>query len=114
MIQDKLYICILDGVPDTMVPVLVAHSVLRHHLSFNSVNPRYDNWLKDSFKKCVVSVNKKEFSKILNLSNTVGSCEETVLNGETSCVTIIAHKEEHNVLKYAKLWLPNKEKHNDL
>ena len=32
MNKDKMYICVLDTVPDYIVPTLVAHATLRHHL----------------------------------------------------------------------------------
>lgn len=48
----KLYIAVLDEVPDFITPTLVAHAVLGAHLAF-SENTSYRAWLKDSFKKCV-------------------------------------------------------------
>ena len=108
--MDKLYICVLDSFPDYMTPTLVAHAVLRHHLSmefkFPADRARYDNWLKHSFKKCVVRVNRKEFDKIMMLEGCVESCENNTLDGEVSCLTVIANTNEHNVLKFAKLWKP--------
>lgn len=66
----KLYIAVLDEVPDFMVPTLVAHSVLGAHLEFNTTcfkyseeQLRYKKWLTESFRKCVVRVNRKEFEK---------------------------------------------------
>lgn len=47
-----------------------------------------------------------EFNKIRKLPNTVEYLENNTLNGEVSCVTIIAETNEHNVLKFAKLWKP--------
>lgn len=105
MNKDKLYICVLDEFPDYMTPTLVAHATLRHHLE-SSLDDRYIDWLNDSFKKCVVKVNRKEFDKIRKLPNTTESWENNTLNGEVSCVTIIAETNEHNVLKFAKLWKP--------
>ena len=108
--MDKLYICVLDSFPDYMTPTLVAHAVLRHHLSmefkFPADRDRYDNWLKHSFKKCVVRVNRKEFDKIMMLEGCVESWENNTLDGEVSCLTVIANTNEHNVLKFAKLWKP--------
>lgn len=107
--MDKLYICVRDDFPDYMTPTLVAHAVLRHHLieeqgvELNDYY-RYKEWLNDSFKKCVVRVNKKEFAKIKDLPNVVESWENNTLGGEVSCLTIVANNTEHNVLKYAKLW----------
>lgn len=89
-----------------MTPTLVAHATLRHHLE-NYLDKRYVNWLNDSFKKCVVRVNKKEFEKIRKLTTITESWENNTLNGEVSCLTIIAKTDEHNVLKFAKLWKPD-------
>lgn len=105
MNQDKLCICVRDDFPDYMVPTLVAHAVLRHHAVFCGFE-RYDNWLLESFKKCVVRVNRKEFDKIRSLPDVGEAWENTTLNGELSCLTIVAHTQEHNVLKFAKLWKP--------
>ena len=110
MNNDKMYICVLDTVPDYIVPTLVAHATLRHHLFEVAGNlrdyDRYISWVHDSFKKCVVSVNQKEFDKIRLLPNIVESFENKTLNGDISCVTVIAHKDEFNVLKFAKFWKP--------
>lgn len=109
--DDKLYICVIDKFPDYMTPTLVAHAVLRHHMIMSLRNPedrtRYDEWLNESFKKCVVRVNQKEFDKIMMLDDVVNSWENNTLDGEVSCLTVVAHTEEHNVLKFAKLWKPN-------
>ena len=112
VLDDKLYICVRDDFPDYMTPTLVAHAVLRHHIieeqrdDVNGINDydRYIKWLNDSFKKCVVRVNKKEFAKIKQLPNVVESWENNTLGGEVSCLTIVANTNEHNVLKFAKLW----------
>lgn len=41
----KLYIAVLNEVPDFMVPTLVAHSMLGAHLAFDQ-DLIYDKWLK--------------------------------------------------------------------
>jgi peptidyl-tRNA hydrolase len=64
----KLYIAVLDTVPDFMVPTLVAHSVLGAHLEFSEhheFETSYNLWLNQAFKKVVLRVNQKEFDKIL-------------------------------------------------
>lgn len=108
--DDKLYICILDEFPDYMTPTLVGHAVLRHHMVMGcrkeEYRKRYDEWIKNSFKKCVVRVNRKEFDKIMMIPDTVESWENNTLGGEVSCLTVVANTEEHNVLKFAKLWKP--------
>ena len=111
----KLYIAVLDEVCDFIVPTLVAHSMLgahlewvRPHLSDPSV---YDQWLHESFRKCVVRVNRKEFEKISKLPLTYLGHENTTLNGEKSCAVVypVWSNNLPNVLKFAKLWSPKNE-----
>lgn len=116
----KMYIAVLDEVPDHMVPVLVAHAVLGAHLEFsrgfianedNEVNPYkgYLRWLDYSFKKCVLRVNRKEFEKIKALPFVYLAHENTTLSAEKSCAVVMPFDTESpNVLKFAKLWSPKK------
>jgi len=70
----KLYIAVLDEMPDFMVPTLVAHAVLAAHLQFvqDADAESYKNWLEHSFRKVVVKVNQKEFDKIAQLKCYLG------------------------------------------
>lgn len=105
----KLYIAVLDEFPDFMVPTLVAHSVLSAHLKFSG-DPIYDNWLNNSFKKCVVRVNQKEFNKISALGAVHLGHEVNTLDGKPSCAVVRPYAEQRdipNVLKFAKLWRPS-------
>lgn len=103
----KLYIAVLDEFPDYMTPTLVAHAVLGAHLKFQD-NINYRTWLKDSFKKCVVRVNNKEFEKICQLPDVYLAHENHTLNAKKSCAVAIPceNKDLPNVLKFAKLWKP--------
>lgn len=103
----RLYIAVLDEFPDYMTPTLVAHAVLGAHLKFNG-NPQYQDWLSNSFKKCVVRVNRKEFEKICNLPDVYLGHENNTLNGEKSCAVVLPTVDNllPNVLKFAKLWKP--------
>lgn len=113
----RLYIAVLDEVPDFIVPTLVAHTMLGAHLEYTreyaansnkGVNPyvNYCDWLADSFKKCVVRVNKKEFDKIAAIPYTYLGHENTTLGGMKSCAVPIPTRDLPNVLKFAKLWKP--------
>lgn len=115
----RLYIAVLDDVPDFMVPTLVAHSVLGAHLKFSEKYispeytdweyPEYMDWLENSFKKCVVRVNQKEFDKISALPNCHLGHENTTLDGRKSCAIPLPYYSQDdipNVLKYAKMWKP--------
>jgi len=103
----KMYICVLDEFPDYMTPTLVAHAVLGAHLQFQN-DRHYNNWLRMSFKKCVIRVNQKEFDKIAALDNVYLGHENTTLDGRKSCAVTYTKLTEElpNVLKFAKLWKP--------
>ena len=98
----------------------MAHTVLGAHLKFSaqkldtywggteSAYPQYITWLENSFKKCVVRVNQKEFDKIAALPNVFIGHEKNTLEGRDSCIVVcpMPNNELPNVLKFAKLWSP--------
>ena len=117
----KLYICVLDEFPDYMTPTLVGHAVLGAHKMFTTANdfadvvdqgvykyPNYVDWFENSFKKCVVRVNQREFDKIAALPNVYLAHENNTLEGRKSCAVVCPMPDEElpNVLKFAKLWKP--------
>lgn len=102
----KMYIAVLDTVPDHMVPVLVAHTVLGGHLSFEH-DLSYQNWLYNSFKKVVLKVNAKEFRKICQIEGIYLGHENSTLNGTDSCAILCPREEYPNVIKFGKMWKPN-------
>ena len=108
----KMYIAVLDEFPCYMVPTLVAHSVLAAHLTFENSpyedGHRYNDWLKNSFKKVTVRVNQKEFAKIAALPNVHIGHEKNTLEGKDSCIVVCPMQDNElpNVLKFAKLWSP--------
>lgn len=109
MTHSKMYIAVLDEAPDYMVPTLVAHSVLNAHFHFcDEDDGTYDNWLCNSFRKVVVRVNSKEYDKIKSTLTHWEGHENTICNGEGSCLVILPMMSDAvpNVLKYAKLWAP--------
>lgn len=107
----KLYIAVLDNVPDHMVPVLVAHSILGAHFKFSRMllpDDRYQVWKNESFRKVVVRVTPKEFMTIIEDHPCYLGYENTVNNGTDSCVIPLPvwHSDVPPVLKFAKLWKP--------
>ena len=104
----KLYIAVLDEFPDYMTPTLVAHSILGAHLQMQH-NELYNTWLNESFRKCVIKVNRKEFEKIIALGDTYIGHENNTLNGIDSCVIPLPVYSDNipKVLRFAKLWTPN-------
>ncbi len=101
----RMYIAILDEFPDYMTPTLVAHAVLGAHIQF-SKKLDYEDWLENSFRKCVVRVNQKEFDKISELPDVYLAHENKTLDGRKSCAVVCPRAENPNVLTYAKLWKP--------
>ncbi len=105
MNNSKMYIAVLDEFPDYMVPTLVAHTILGAHMEFEA-NRYYENWLKNSFRKCVIRVNQKEFDRIKLLDSVYVGHENKTLEGKASCIVVCPREENPNVLKFAKLWKP--------
>ena len=104
----KMYIAVLDQVPDFITPTLVAHAVLGAHLVFQNIIT-YNLWLNNSFKKVVVKVNQKEFDKIASLECVYLAHESTTLEGKKSCIVVCPRQETPNVLNFSKLWKPHNE-----
>ena len=109
----KMYIAVLEEVPDFIVPTLVAHAVLGYHINqeYNKDSSKesvlYYSWFEESFKKCVVKVNHKEFDKISALTGVGLFHENKTLDGKKSCAIIVVDENIPNVLKFAKLWKPS-------
>ena len=104
-----MYIAVLDEFPDYMTPTLVAHSVLNAHVKFQEI-PEYQKWFAESFKKCVVRVNQKEFDKIAQLPNVHLGHENNTLDARKSCAVVCpVDNNLPNVLKFAKLWKPKQD-----
>jgi peptidyl-tRNA hydrolase len=110
--MNKMYIAVLDEVPDHMVPVLVAHAVLGAHMywtySVTDVDLNvYDEWVEGSFRKVVLKVNRKEFEKMRILAQVYEAHENTTLDGNTSALVLCPRAIWPNVVKFAKMWKPN-------
>lgn len=103
----KLYIAVLDEVPDYIVPTLVAHTILNADKAFSDL-PLYRKWKTESYKKCVCRVNRKEFDKIAALPGTFLGYENHTLGGTMSCAIAVPVENEDlpKVLMFAKLWAP--------
>ena len=105
MVNMKMYIAVLASVPAHMGPVLVARTVLNAHMQFSAI-VSYNDWFLHSFKKCVLSVNEKEFSKIAELPDVSIGHENKTLTGGPRRIVVSPRGEYSNVLKFAKLWSP--------
>lgn len=106
--NNKVYIIVLDQVPDHMVPVLVAHSILGAHFKFYGNNV-WNCWLKESFRKCVVSLPKKVFDRLPTIipeKSIYFGHENKTLGGIDSCAVILPMEEYPKEISFAKLWSP--------
>jgi len=105
MRESRLYIAVLDEVPANKVPLVIAHTMLGAHLHFEHLQ-QYEDYVVQSFRKCIVKVNRKEFKKISELPDVYLGHENTTLGGEKSCAIPlpVLNKDLPNVLKYAKLY----------
>lgn len=111
----RLYIAVKDNVPDHMVPVLVAHTVMNANDFFSShlhlwTQTKFIEWKKKCFKKCVVKVNQKEWDNLFKMGIPLFcGYESTVNEGLDSCAIPlpVEDKDLPNVLKYAKMWKPD-------
>uniref|UniRef100_A0AB39CE72 Endolysin n=1 Tax=Pseudomonas phage HRDY3 TaxID=3236930 RepID=A0AB39CE72_9VIRU len=111
----KMYIAVLTDAPDYMVPTLVAHSVLNAHEYFTDTEYRtteqlqtYHEWQHMWFRKVVLRVNRREFTKIRETLLCWAGHENTICNAEPSCLVVfpVEHDNVPNVLKFAKMWKP--------
>lgn len=104
----RMYIAVIDEFPDHMVPTLVAHTILNAHMVMYDEYAEYREWLHQSYRKCVIRVNQKEFDRIKKMPGTHLGWENTTLGGKKSCAILVpmATEELPNVLTYAKLWKP--------
>ncbi|STZ08895.1 Uncharacterised protein [Moraxella caprae] len=108
-VLSKMYVAVLDDVPDYMTPTLIAHAVLSAHLKFSSrtEDEIYQDWLAHSFRKVIIRVNQKEFDKISQLPCHL-AFESTILNAKHCCAVLYPMLPQNtpNVLKFAKMWKP--------
>lgn len=102
----KMYILILDDVPDNFAPVVAAHASLIGHLNWYNVRESYDEWLATSFRKCVVKVNQKEFDKAKKFNDSFVSTEAGLDGGEVAIV-LCPREDYPKPVKFYRLWKPN-------
>ena len=99
-----MYILVLDNVPDEFVPVITAHASLACYLR-NSDNPHMIDWLENSFKKCIVKVNQKEFNKAKEFEGCT-VMTESALDGQEVAIALTPrpHEDWPKPVRFYKLW----------
>lgn len=103
--NNKVYIAVLDAVPDHMVPVLVAHTILSLNDDFCD-NLQYIAWKLMSYRKCVLRVNQREFDRIAQMEHVTIGRENKTLQAMDSCIACVPREDWPNVIKFAKTWAP--------
>lgn len=97
----KMYIVIKDTVPLGIAVNAAAHASLIGYLEFQHL-PEVQEWLKHSFKKVVVTANKKEFDNCKQLPNMKVVTEST-LDGMEVAVVLSPRKDWPNCVKFLRL-----------
>lgn len=100
----KMYIIVLNTVPDKLVPVITAHASLACYKKFED-NENMIQWISGIFKKVVCVVNETEFNSFKNETDYVLLTESSLDNREVALA--FCPKEEHpKKFKFLKMWTP--------
>ena len=99
----KFYIAVLDTVDSGHQILSVAHGTLMAHLKFKDV-PEYKEWISNSFRKCIIKVNQKEFNKIKEDIPEITIVTEGALDNQEIAIAICPREDYPNVIKFAKLF----------
>ena len=105
----KMYILILDTVPDNFVPVMTAHSSLLNYLEYKNDEEMVE-WVHDSFKKVTCRVTQEQFDKAMTLEDRYTITTESNLDNMVCTVTFCPREEWHWWFKTIPLWTPKQEK----
>ena len=104
----KMYILMLDTVPDAFAPVMSAHSSLMCYDRFRADKDMII-WFHNSFKKVVCRVSQKEFDRALEVGNKYVLTTESNLDGMVCSATFCPRLKEDwpEDFRYFRLWSPN-------
>ena len=98
----KIYILIKENVDIGHALLACAHGTLMCYLKFKE-NPDFDEYLKNSFRKCVCKVNDKEFENAKKFDDYVIVTKSALGNDETALV-FKPRKEWPKAFQFYKLW----------
>ncbi|HAO08239.1 MAG TPA: hypothetical protein DCQ50_14915 [Chryseobacterium sp.] len=100
----KMYIIVLNTVPDKLVPVITAHASLACYKKFED-NKNMIEWISGIFKKVVCVVNETEFNSFKNETDYILLTESSLDNREVALA--FCPKEEYpKKFKFLKMWTP--------
>lgn len=102
----KMYILVLDWVPDHMVPVICAHASLSAYLNLkDQYVGEFEEWLGTSFQKVVCRVSQDEFELAMKKQDGYWIINESSLS-RVVALTFVPRKENHKCFKFFKMWKP--------
>lgn len=104
----KMYILVLDSVPDSFVPVMTAHSSLINYKRFEQHETMIE-WMETSFKKVVCRVTQKEFDKAKASCMDYTITTEDNLHDMQCTITFRPRETWPESFKYLRLWKPKEE-----
>ena len=99
----KMYILVLDDVPNDFVPVICAHSSLACFRKFEQ-DTDMQNWIENDFDKVVCKVNLKEFELAKQNHNKFVELTESRLNNKVVSVAFCPTPEYHKCFKFFRMW----------
>lgn len=100
----KMYIVVRRTVPDQFVPVICAHASLICFLKYKD-DVRMIEWLANSFKKCVVSVDVEQWNEVVQCKDYCVVRESAL--GDGIVALVFAPRDDFEpVLKKLSLWKP--------
>lgn len=100
----KMYIILLNNIPDRLAPVISAHASLACYKKFQT-NESMVKWISGIFRKVVCVVDEKEFDKLKNETDYV-LLTESSLNNQEVCLAFCPREEFPKLFKYLRMWKP--------
>ncbi len=100
----KMYIILLNNIPDRLAPVISAHASLACYKKFQT-DERMVKWINGTFKKVVCVVNENEFDKLKKESDYVLLTESSLDNQEV-CLAYCPREEFPKMFKFLRMWKP--------
>lgn len=100
----KMYITLINNIPDRLAPVIAAHASLACYKRFQN-DDRMVKWINGIFKKVVCVVNENEFAKLKKETDYVLLTESSLDNQEV-CLAFCPREEFPKMFKFLRMWKP--------
>ncbi len=100
----KMYIILINDIPDTLAPVIAAHASLACYKKFQN-DHRMSTWIHGIFKKVVCITCAQEFNQLKNETDYV-LLTESSLDHKEVCIAFCPREEFPKKFKFLKMWTP--------